>query len=92
MLKDKLKGFVSLGALLSIFGLIMIFFSVYFGTSLADRWLSKEGGADTEIYIMRLKGHTNNFLATGSIFLGIGLVTVMYFYYRIINYNEKNGE
>ena len=92
MTKDKMKGFVSLGAILSIFGLIMIFSSVDFGTSFADHWLSKEGGADTEIYLMRISGYTNNFLATGSILLGIGLVTIMYFYYKIINYNEKNNE
>lgn len=43
MLLDKLKVLMTLGSMLGIAGFISIFFSVYFGTSLADNWVVKQG-------------------------------------------------
>ena len=88
MIKDKLKGLVALGFLLTVIGFIMLFFSVNFGISKADSWLIKQGVADTSKYLILIEGYTNNFLAAGSILFGIGLATIIFFYYKILNSNE----
>ncbi|RKQ33272.1 hypothetical protein [Oceanobacillus halophilus] len=62
MTKDKLKGMITLGTLLGVMGLIFIFFSVRFGTSLADGWLAAQGGfANSSMYELRVEANTNNF-------------------------------
>ncbi|MEK4485423.1 hypothetical protein MHH81_07420 [Psychrobacillus sp. FSL H8-0484] len=88
MKKDKLIGLGVLASLLSAIGFILLFFSVNFGTSLAEKWLAKQGGADTSIYLIVIEGFTNNFLAAGSILFGIGLATILFAIYKIFNINE----
>lgn len=88
MLLDKLKVLMTLGSMLGIAGFISIFFSIYFGTSLADNWLVKQGGADTGMYQIIVAGYINNFLAAGSILFGIGLLVTILSYYKIINSKE----
>lgn len=88
MTKDKLKGLVTLGSLIAVVGLILLCFSVNFGTSLAQNWLAKQGGADTSIYLIIIKSYINNFLIAGSILFGIGLATIICAYYKILNINE----
>ena len=81
MVTDKLKGFISLGILLLILGLFFLFNSVNFGTSLA---IAKQGGADTTLYHIRVKGYINSFLAVGSILFGAGLITAIFSLYKLI--------
>ena len=90
MTKDKLKKLVSLGSLITAIGFILIFFSVNFGKSVAVNWLTNqgEGGADPSTYQVVFEGSVNNFLATGSILFGIGLATLIFAYYKILNINE----
>lgn len=88
MTKEKLKGLVVFGSLLTTIGFIFLFFSVNFGTSLAEKWLAKRGGADTSIYLIVIEGSTNSFLAAGSILFGIGLATIIFVYYKILNIDE----
>ncbi|MFC4022380.1 hypothetical protein ACFOUV_00950 [Oceanobacillus longus] len=85
MIKDNLKGVITLGALLAILGFILIFSSVHFGISLADNWLAKQGGADTSIYLIVIEGYTNNFLFAGSILFGVGLVTFIIAIYKLLH-------
>ncbi|RDW16599.1 hypothetical protein CWR48_16300 [Oceanobacillus arenosus] len=93
MTKNKLKGLVGLGSLITVIGFILLFFSVNFGLSLAENWIVKQveqtGGADTSTYLIVIEGSTNNFLAAGSILFGIGLATIIFAYYKILNINEK---
>lgn len=87
MTMEKLKGLVAVGSLIAVIGLIFLFFSVNFGTSLADNWLAEQGGADTSIYLIVIEGYINNFVTAGSILLGIGLATVIFSYYKTLNTN-----
>ena len=88
MIKNKLKGLVALGSLISAIGFILLFFSVNFGLSLAEYWIAKQGGADTSIYLLVVEGFTNNFLVAGSILLGLGLATILFAYYKSIIIKE----
>ena len=88
MTKDKLKGLVALGSIISVIGFILLFFSVDFGTSFALNWLGNEGGADTETYLVVLEGYTDTFLAGGSILFGIGLATTIITFYKLLNINK----
>jgi len=88
MTKDKLKGLVALGFLLTVIGFALLFYSVNLGISSAGNWLAKEGGADTSIYQIILEGYIYNFLAAGSILFGIGLWTIIFTFYKILSINE----
>lgn len=73
MPKDFLKG-LSIGtAVISLCGAILIFSSVYFGTSRAKSWLAAQGGADTAYYHIIVEGYIHSFLVAGSILFGLGL-------------------
>jgi hypothetical protein len=88
MTKDKLKGLVALASLITAIGFILLFFSVNFGRLFAGIWLSQRGSADTSTYLIILEGSINNFLAAGSILFGIGLTTIIFAYYKILNIRE----
>jgi hypothetical protein len=60
----------------TVIGIILLFFSVNFGISHTEKWLVKQGTAVTSTYLIIIEGFTNNFLAAGSILLGIGLTTI----------------
>jgi hypothetical protein len=84
MSKDNLMGLIIVGSLLGVGGFIMIFFSVTFGTSLAESWLMRRGGADTAYYHIIMNSYINNFLVVGGIFLSIGLLIVAFIYYKLL--------
>lgn len=88
MTKSKLMGLVVLGSLITAIGFILLFFSVNIGLLLAENWIVKQGGADTSTYLLVIEGSINNFLSAGSIFLSIGLATIIITYYKIITINE----
>jgi len=89
MTKDKLKGLISLGSLITVIGFILLFFSVNFGLSLAENWiLNRGGGADTSTYLIVIEGSIRKILAIGSILFGIGLATIIVTYYKILNIND----
>ena len=85
MITDKLKGFISLGILLLILGLFFLFNSVDFGTSLA---IAKQGGADTALYHISVKGYINSFLTVGSTLFGVGLTTAIFTLYKLITHKR----
>ncbi|UFT99573.1 hypothetical protein KO561_00925 [Radiobacillus kanasensis] len=78
-----------IGSLLTLLGIIFIFSSVHFGTTLAEVWLSELGGADTMEYQIRMKSYTNNFLVSGGILFGIGLCTIVFSIARWAISNDK---
>ena len=88
MTKEKLKIFVVLGSLLTAIGFILLFFSVNFGTLRAENWIIKEGSMETATYLVLIEGNINNFLAAGSILFGIGIATLLFAYYKMLNSNE----
>ncbi|MFJ8088304.1 hypothetical protein ACIQ7N_08875 [Lysinibacillus sp. NPDC095746] len=72
MTKNKLKGLISLGSVITAIGFILLFLSVDMGLSLAEYRIVTQGGMDTSQYLIVIEGYTNNFLAAGSILFGIG--------------------
>lgn len=54
------------------------FFSVDFGTSLADSWVAKQGGASTERYHIILESYIHSFLIAGSILFGFSLLFAIF--------------
>ncbi|WP_141433907.1 hypothetical protein [Bacillus sp. 03113] len=86
MTKGNLVGTLIFGSLIGIIGFVMLFNSVNFGTSLAEKWLIKEGGADPNTYNIILKSYINNYLVGGSILFSFGLLidTLAYFKMQII--------
>ena len=88
MTKEKFKGLMAFSLLLSVLGLLLLFNSVNFGTSLAESWLEKQGEADTAWYYIRVEGNINNFLAVGSILFGVGSITSMFVLYKLLTIKE----
>lgn len=82
-MRDLLIGFILLGSILGIAGFIMIFFSVFFGTSLAEFWLVRQGGADSAYYHIMVDGYIKSFLVAGGILFGLGLFIVILTSYKV---------
>lgn len=87
MTKNKLKGLVSLGSVITAIGFLLLIFSVDIGLSLAEYRIVTQGGMDTSQYLIVIEGYTNSFLAAGSILFGIGISTIIFAYYKILNIN-----
>ncbi|WML44640.1 hypothetical protein [Neobacillus sp. PS3-40] len=85
MTKENLINFSIVGFLCGLGGLVMIFFSVNFGTSLAESWLVSQGGADTRYYHIIVKSNINNFLVAGGIIFGFGLLIIALTLYKFLN-------
>jgi hypothetical protein len=83
--KENLMGFIMVGFLLGLGGLVMIFFSVNFGTSFAESWLVSRGGADTGYYHIIVNSYINNFLVAGGILFGLGILIVTLTYLNFLN-------
>jgi hypothetical protein len=88
MTMEKWKPFAITSGLLTMLGVILLAFSVKFGTSLADSWLASRGGADTAYYYIIVRSYINNFLVSGSILLGFGLVSSALVYYKMVNFER----
>lgn len=91
MLREHIKGLCVTSFLLAIAGLVLMFTSVSFGTSLGDAWLfsQQDGIADTDQYMMVIETFKNNFVITGSILFGVGLLTAILTYFVFIFYGIK---
>jgi hypothetical protein len=87
-MKEKLQGFVMIGALFSLVGVILTFFSVSFGTSMADSWLASRGGADTGYYHLIVTSYINSFLVAGAVILGFGLMLTSLAAFKLIKIME----
>ncbi|WP_124220974.1 hypothetical protein [Aquisalibacillus elongatus] len=83
-MREKFKRLMVFGLLLSLIGLILMFSSVNFGTSLAQKWQFERGVVEPWFGTV-VEGYTNMFLFSGSIFLGSGLLTLILVYYTVVN-------
>ncbi|MRH44506.1 hypothetical protein GH741_17820 [Aquibacillus halophilus] len=90
MTREKLRGVIYLGTFIGIIGLIALFSSVYFGSSLASTWLSNQGSADTSTYLVILESYINIFLVVGGILMGFGLFLVVFTYFKLHNCNKED--
>ncbi len=89
MTKYNFNRFVTIGATLFVIGFIFLFFSTNFGTSRADNWLMKQGGADTVMFHIRIESYINNFVVSGGILFGIGLFTLILTYFIKMNFSKE---
>ncbi|MGV2940513.1 hypothetical protein AB5I83_13025 [Mesobacillus sp. LC4] len=87
-MKKKLQGFVIIGALFSLLGVILTFSSVSLGSSMADSWLASRGGADTAYYHLMVKSYINSFLVAGGIMLVFGLMLTSLAAFKLMNIME----
>ncbi|MGG1397701.1 hypothetical protein ABE288_07700 [Bacillus salipaludis] len=83
MTKENSIYFLIVGTVLGLVGVVMIFFSVNFGTYFAESWLASRGGSDTGYYHIIVNSYINNFLVAGAILLGFGLFIVTLIYYKV---------
>ncbi|MGG2056660.1 hypothetical protein ABFY48_20225 [Lysinibacillus pakistanensis] len=86
---EKYKKLIIIGSSLGIVGLILSFFSVSFGTSLADNWLHRLGGADTWKYELVMQSNINTFLVIGSILFSVSLVSIIFSLYKMLALHDK---
>ena len=87
---EKHKKLFTLGCSLGILGLILSFFSVNFGTAIADIWLNTlTEGVGTWKYEFVMQSNTNNFLVIGSILVSVSLVSIIFSWYRMLDINDK---
>ncbi|XWN51321.1 hypothetical protein L0P96_08790 [Anoxybacillus flavithermus] len=84
MTENQLKWTGSFVTVIGVVGLVLIFFSVDFGTSLADSWVAKQGGASTERYHIILESYIHSFLIAGSILFGFSLLFAIFTYFAFM--------
>jgi hypothetical protein len=92
MTENQLKWSGFFVAVTGVVGLVLIFFSVDFGTSLAESWLvNQDGFSSTELYHIILESYINSFLITGSVLLGFSLLfaIVAYFAFMFLPKQQK---
>lgn len=88
MTREKLNGLIIFSITITVIGFVLLFFSVSFGTSLAENWLVQRGSADTAMYLIIIESYIQNFIVAGGVLFGIGLVTMTIFYYKILSTAE----
>ncbi|WP_139368007.1 hypothetical protein [Priestia abyssalis] len=94
MSNEHIKGLSIMSSLLAIAGLILMFSSISFGTSLGDSWLlnQENGVADTNRYNMIVETYKNNFVIIGSILFGAGLLTAILTYFTSLLFVKKENK
>ncbi|MFB1082529.1 hypothetical protein [Jeotgalibacillus sp. JSM ZJ347] len=85
MTREKLNSLIVFSMMSVMVGLILLFFSVNFGTALAEVWLMQQGSADTAKYLIAIESYIQNFIVAGGVLFGIGLATIMFSYYKILS-------
>ncbi|WP_051314890.1 hypothetical protein [Alteribacter aurantiacus] len=91
---ERFTHVMIISSLVTIAGLILIFSSSHFGTSMVDNWMRSQSsfedfGVDTIFYHLHIQSYTTNFLVTGSILFGVGLVTLVGTYYHKLLAEDK---
>ncbi len=84
MSKEQSKLFMIVGSVLGGGGLVLLFSSVNLGRIIAETWLINRGGADTAYYHLIVESYINCFIVTGAVFLGSGMLMMIFGYYHIL--------
>jgi nitrate reductase gamma subunit len=93
-LDNKIKELCIISSFLAIAGLVLMFTSYYFGTSLGNTWRHNHAGVvDTKLYYRVVDTYKNNFVIIGSILFGAGILTAILTYFisflTVKNENRK---
>jgi hypothetical protein len=83
MRKLNVKGFMILGSLLGVIGLVLILYSKEIGTGLAEGWLAQYDYSPSD-FEAKVKANTTIFLVNGSVLLGVGCSTVVFAFYKML--------
>lgn len=86
---EKYKKLIIIGTILGIWGLLLVFFSVSFGTTIAQNWLTKQVATDTWNYELVMQSNINNFLVIGSILFTVGLVSILLSWHKTFDLTDK---
>ncbi|MDQ0246154.1 hypothetical protein J2S09_003741 [Bacillus fengqiuensis] len=94
MSNEHIKGLSIMSSLLAIAGLVLMFSSISFGTSLGDAWLlnQADGVADSNRYNMIVETYKNNFVIIGSILFGAGVLTAILSYFTSLLFVKKENK
>ena len=89
-----MKGLSIVSSLLAIAGLILMFSSISFATSLGDSWLlnQADGVADANRYNMIVETYKHNFVIIGSILFGAGLLAAILTYFTSLLFVKKEDK
>jgi uncharacterized membrane protein YedE/YeeE len=88
----KIKELSMISSLLAIAGLVLMFSSIYFATSIGDSWLLDQGGiADTGQFRV-VETYKNNFVIIGSILFGTGILTAILTYFLSILFIKNENK
>ena len=92
MLHAHLKGLGIISVLIAIAGLVLMFSSISFGTSLGGSWLrsQEDGVADTSQY--NIGTYKNNFVIIGSMLFGAGLLSTIFTYFTHVLFRKKENK
>jgi nitrate reductase gamma subunit len=81
-LDHKIKELSIISSLLAIAGLVLMFSSNYFATSIGDSWVHDQAGVvEAEQYNRVVDTYKNNFVIIGSILFGTGILTAILTYF-----------
>ncbi|WP_234983133.1 hypothetical protein [Salimicrobium flavidum] len=90
MTKDNFLQFITIGAVLSVIGLIFLIFSPNLGMYRAEDWQMNVGVTTTDMFLIRTEGYINAFMVFGGICLSIGFLTLILAYFiKVILSREK---
>ncbi|ARI77946.1 hypothetical protein [Halobacillus mangrovi] len=89
MTETSWKNAMAIGILSSVIGVLLIFFNVDLGTTMAASWLVSESGVDPETYNVVLDSYITNFLVIGSIVFSFGLIMITFSSYQLLIIREK---
>ena len=94
MLQKHIFKLGVISSLLIIVGLILMFSSVTFGTSLGESWLINQENsiADTSHYLMIIETYTNTFLISGSILFAAGFLTAILTYFTCLFFSTRESK
>ncbi|QCJ41302.1 hypothetical protein FAY30_05000 [Bacillus sp. S3] len=94
MSKEKVKELTTVSSLLTGCGLLLMFLSFYFGTSICEIWLDGELSAGRELtldYDLLVNNFVRNFVIIGSILFGSGVLVGVLSYLHIVLYGNKGN-
>ena len=80
---NKNERLFKISTLLIILGFILIMGSGWTGNLFANIWLNMQGGmADTNVYEFQKYTYSSSFLSLGNIIFGVGLLTMLFSWYK----------
>jgi hypothetical protein len=91
LLNDHIKGLSIVSSLLAIAGIVLMFSSINFATSLGEAWLLNHQAGGNKYHLM-VETYKNNFIIIGSVLFGAGILTAILAYFYSGLYVKKENK